>query len=114
MLRGAGNKALVMTVLAGFLGCWGCREARNTPAGGLSGEALFAENCATCHPDGGNVLYPQKSLQRQTLSANGITSPAEIVARMRNPGPRMKRFDRSELSDADARKIADYVLATFR
>ena len=116
MPTGKGNRLLAMAILGGVMACSRGKEAANSPAGsgGLSGEVLFLQNCATCHPDGGNIFYPLKSLQRLTLSANGITTSAEIVARMRDPGPRMKRFDRSELSDADARKIADYVLSTFR
>ena len=95
----------------------GCSPSSRTGSGaggGESGAVLFARNCATCHPDGRNVINPSKTLQRLTLTANGITTPEEIVSRMRNPGPGMKRFDRAELSDDDARKIAEYILATFR
>jgi len=49
-----------------------------------------------------------------TLAANGITAPREIVAKMRHPDPGMKMFDRQTISDADALKVAEYVLATFR
>ncbi|MCM2358242.1 MAG: c-type cytochrome [Geobacteraceae bacterium] len=81
---------------------------------GKSGEELFLTHCSGCHPDGGNVKYPRKSLDRMTLAANGITTPAGIVAKMRRPGPGMKTFDRQTISDADARKVAEYILATFR
>jgi cytochrome c6 len=48
------------------------------------------------------------------LAANGITTTGGIIAKMRDPGPRMKRFTRDDLSDEEARKIAQYVLETFR
>ena len=71
-------------------------------------------HCSGCHPGGGNAKYPQKSLDRMTLAANGITTPQLIVYLMRHPGRGMKAFGRETLSDADARKVAEYVLATFK
>jgi cytochrome c6 len=104
---------LMFACLAGAFLATGCSPSSRT-GGGESGAALFAANCATCHPNGSNVINPSKSLLRLTLAANGITTPEGIVHRMRNPGPGMKRFDPAELSDEDARKIAAYILATFR
>ncbi len=97
--------AVCMTVQAG------CEAGRGS---GKSGEELFMTYCSGCHPDGGNVKYPQKSLDRMTLAANGITTPRQIVRLMRHPGQGMKTFDRSTISDPDARKVAEYVMATFR
>lgn len=34
--------------------------AKENP-GENSGEALFKEHCASCHPDGGNILNPRKT-----------------------------------------------------
>lgn len=90
----------------------GCQ--RKVPAGGATGEELFLLHCSGCHPGGKNLKYPAKSLDRLTLAANGITTPAGIVKKMRHPDPGMRRFDRSVLSDSEARRIAEYVLATFR
>jgi len=98
--------AVCMTAQAGCGG--GGRES------GKSGEALFMTYCSGCHPGGGNLKYPQKSLDRVTLAANGITTPEQIVRYMRHPDAGMKAFDRTTISDADARKMAEYVLATFR
>jgi cytochrome c6 len=77
------------------------------------GEELFARNCVGCHPNGENRLYPQKSLHRIDLKANGINTPADIVAVMRHPGKGMKPFDRVAIPDSDARAIAEYIIATF-
>lgn len=95
----------------------GCTDAQKTaphPAATERGRQLFKERCAPCHPDGGNVITPRKTLYGGVLADNGITAPADIVNKMRNPGPGMARFDAATIPDADARLIAEYVLATFR
>lgn len=78
-----------------------------------SGEELFRQYCATCHPDGGNVSDPRRNLRRSTLRANHITKPEDIIRIMRKPVSRMIAFDRSTISDRDARAIAEYVLTAF-
>jgi cytochrome c6 len=88
-----------------------------TPAAqGLArdGEALFKQYCAACHPNGGNVSDPQRTLYGSALKKNHITTPEDIVRIMRNPLSRMIRFDPSTLSDRDAQVIAEYVLKTFK
>lgn len=110
MLLAAGVAACGMLAA----GC-GRKEAREaSPAELKAGGELFAHYCAGCHPDGGNAIYPQKTLHRIDLAANGITTPAGIVAKMRHPDPGMKRFDRATVPDQDALAIARYILATFR
>lgn len=85
-----------------------------TAAGGKTGEELFRERCAACHPDGGNTINPRKTLHRGILAVHGIKNSADIVDVIRNPGPGMVSFDRALLSDAEAQLIADYVLTEFR
>ncbi len=77
------------------------------------GEQAFERNCAVCHKDGGNIINPTKTLHRKDLQANGITKPADIIAKMRNPGPGMTKFDKNTIPDKEARAIADYVLKAF-
>lgn len=84
------------------------------PASQTSGEELFKEHCAVCHPDGSNVITPDKTLRKSALEANGIKTPDDVVAKMRNPGPGMTPFDETRIPQADARKIAEYVLETFQ
>ncbi len=78
-----------------------------------SGEALFKQHCAVCHPDGGNIANPQKSLHKKDREANGVNTAADIIAKMRNPGPGMTTFDEKMLPDKDAQAIAEYELKTF-
>jgi mono/diheme cytochrome c family protein len=91
-------------------------------ATGQSGEQLFQEHCAACHPNGGNILSPQKTLSRKDREANGIKTAEDIVRKMRNPGPfpthpqewaGMRMFDEKTIANDDALKIADYILKTF-
>jgi cytochrome c6 len=81
---------------------------------GKTGEALFKEHCAICHPDGGNIINPQMTLQKKSLSEHGITKPKGIINKMRNPGPGMTKFDKKTIPDEEAKKIAKYILGTFK
>jgi cytochrome c6 len=78
------------------------------------GEQAFEKNCTVCHKDGGNIINPAKTLHKKDLEANGITKPADIIAKMRNPGPGMTKFDRKAIPDKEAGAIADYILKAFR
>lgn len=91
------------------------QAATNPPQGQTqSGEALFRQFCHNCHPDGGNVSDPKRSLHGSALRKNHITKPEDIVRIMRNPQSRMIRFDAGTISDKNALTIAEYVLTTFR
>jgi len=88
-----------------------------------TGEALFQANCSSCHPNGGNILNPKKTLSRKDREANNIITAADIINKMRNPGPvpthpqewaGMKMFDKYKISDDEAQKIAEYILTTFK
>ncbi|MFB3926245.1 MAG: c-type cytochrome [Syntrophales bacterium] len=79
-----------------------------------SGSALFQQHCAVCHPGGGNSINPQYTLNRASMSSHGIKTAADIVDKMRHPGPGMTRFSRQVISNRDADKIAQYILTTFK
>ncbi|HMK59763.1 MAG TPA: c-type cytochrome [Dissulfurispiraceae bacterium] len=80
----------------------------------MSGEVEFKNHCSECHPDGGNIINPAKTLHAKDLKANGVNKASDIVAKMRNPGPGMTKFDRKTMPDAEAKAIADYVMKTFK
>lgn len=77
------------------------------------GEQAFLKNCAVCHPNGGNIINPDDTLGKKAMAAKGIKMPADIVAKMRKPGPGMTQFDEKAIPDATARAIAEYILKTF-
>ncbi|HCE68661.1 MAG: cytochrome C [Geobacteraceae bacterium GWC2_55_20] len=79
-----------------------------------TGETLFKQHCAVCHPDGGNIVTPQMTLHRQNLAAHKINKPEDIVKIMRNPGQGMNRFDEATIPDKDAMSIAEFVLNTYK
>jgi len=78
-----------------------------------TGESKFKALCAVCHPEGGNIMNPKKTLHKQDREANNVKTTDDIVAKMRNPGPGMTKFDEKTVSGKDARAIAEYVLKTF-
>ena len=81
---------------------------------GGKGEALFKKNCATCHPDGGNIMNAKKTLSKKDLEANKLKGSGDIVKYLRNPGPGMTKYDAKTLPDKDAKAVAEYVLKTFK
>jgi cytochrome c6 len=67
-----------------------------------------------CHPDGGNIINPKKSLREKSLQAGNIRSAEDIVKAMRKPGPGMTKFDAKTIPDKEAKEIGEYILKTFK
>jgi cytochrome c6 len=76
-------------------------------AASAGGEAIFKAKCASCHPDGGNIIKP-------TVTLKGINDPIKITSKIRKGGGGMPVFDVKALSDADAKQLADYIIKTFK
>ena len=83
-------------------------------ADGKSGDTLFKQHCASCHPNGGNIINPKKTLSKKDREANGIKSKDDIVKYMRKPGPGMTSFDDKAISDKAAQELAEYIQKTFK
>ena len=83
-------------------------------SGKAPGEAAFDQYCMVCHPGGGNIFNPEKTLHKKDLEANNIKSPEDIVKLIRNPGPQMTSFDKNAISEKLAKQIAEYMLSTFK
>jgi len=79
-----------------------------------AGANLFQQNCAACHPGGGNIIKPALSLHKKDMDAHGVKTVDDIIGKMRNPGPGMTRFEAKTLSDKDAKEIASYILQAFK
>ncbi|MDA8413904.1 MAG: c-type cytochrome [Desulfobacteraceae bacterium] len=88
--------------------------APSQPEQAKTGEALFKQHCAVCHPDGGNIVKPEYTLHAKSLTKHKITKPEDIVKVMRNPEQGMTRFDETAIPDKDAAEIARYILDTFK
>jgi cytochrome c6 len=79
-----------------------------------SGQELFAAHCKVCHPDGGNIVNPAKTLHKKDRDANSIKTANDIVKTMRHPGPGMTPFDEKTIANHDAHEIAEYIIKTFK
>ncbi|MEI8354869.1 MAG: c-type cytochrome [Deltaproteobacteria bacterium] len=100
--------ALVLLFAATSISAAGSLEGK-----GPIGELEFKEYCAGCHPNGGNRRNPKKPLGKKSLEGGDIKTVQGIVAKIRNPGPGMTRFDKEAISDKEATEIAEYILKTF-
>ena len=54
------------------------------------------------------------TLHKKNLEAKGVKTTADIVQKMRHPGPGMTRFDEKMISNKNATAIAEYILKTFQ
>jgi cytochrome c6 len=79
-----------------------------------TGKQLFEQNCSPCHPNGSNIINPAFTLHKNDREAHGVKTAKDIMGKMRNPGPGMTKFDEKMISDKDAKKIAEYVMKTFK
>ena len=84
-----------------------CMVSAAAFAAATGGEALFKAKCASCHPDGGNVIKPKETLK-------GIKNANKIITQIRKGGGGMPVFDAKAISDADAKLLADYIMKTFK
>jgi len=108
------KKTLVVTVAMLSLSILATTAFCDTKKGGkIDAKKEFEEHCAVCHPKGGNIVKPDKTLSKKSLTAHGIKSEKDIVAKMRNPGPGMNKFDAKQVSDKEATAIAGYILKAF-
>jgi cytochrome c6 len=107
------KKSIQLTIAAAALLSLATAGIAKEDSKAPSGEELFKTNCAVCHPDGGNIVNPQKTLHKKDREQNNVKSAADIMKKMRNPGPGMTTFDKATLPDKDAKKIAEYILKTF-
>jgi len=89
-------------------------NAQADTEGKTDAKAEFEKHCAVCHPAGGNVINKAKPLGKAALAKGGIKSSKDIVAKIRNPGPGMTKFDKKEMPDKEAKAIAEYILKTFK
>lgn len=107
------KKRLVVTATMFALGTFAI-SVQADMKGKLDAKAEFEKHCASCHPGGGNIINKDKPLGKNALAKNGIKTWKAIVAKMRNPGMGMTKFEKKDISDKEARAIAEYILKTFK
>jgi len=106
-------KRLVYVVIVVLVCSWSVASAEDA-AKKSSGEKLYTQHCAVCHPGGGNIVNPKKSLGKNALVANNIKTEEDIIKVLRNGVPGMPKFDENAISKKDAQEIADYITKTFK
>jgi cytochrome c6 len=109
------KKSLIITVSI-FTACsfMSAASAGEPAATANAGEKLFTQQCAVCHPQGGNIINPRKTLSKKILAANNIKTEADIIKIMRNAAAGMTKFDAAAIADEDAKMIARYIMGTFK
>jgi mono/diheme cytochrome c family protein len=74
-----------------------------------SGAGLFAYNCASCHPNGGNIINPNMPLR----GASQLRSFASFRSVVRSGPGAMPSFSSSRISDSQLRKLYQYVRSAY-
>lgn len=87
-----------------LLAPWGA-AARAEPPGG---ERLFANHCAGCHLNGGNIIRRGKTLKLAALNRQGIEGPAAIAAIAADGVGQMGGYG-TVLGEGGAEAVADFV-----
>jgi len=98
--------ALCNAVLLGYFGAqlvYGKKPVGPMPL--EAGRKIYVDQCASCHPKGGNTINPNKPV---THSAK-LNNPEVFVAWIRNPKPPMPPFAESQISAPQARALYDYI-----
>ena len=108
------KRAIACCLLAGTMCVVTLAKAQEEPAV-ASGRRLFEKHCAVCHPNGGNVVNPNKTLSKKHLADNGLSIPDALVSYMQNPGTGMPKLvhENREITVEQARSIAAYILTAF-
>ncbi len=80
-----------------------------------NGEALYAINCGSCHPNGGNIITPSLPV----INSSKLKNLDEFTNYSRNPrrpngSPgAMPAISKEKLSDQQLRKIYQYIINSF-
>ena len=105
----------IVLVAVAFVVAWCFAFSANAQkASQNAGEAKFKELCSMCHPDGGNIVNPKKTLHKKDRESNNIKTESDIIKLMRHPGSGMTTFDEKTVPDKLASEIAKYVIMTFK
>ncbi len=102
----------VVVLAVGFTAASGLCDT--TKGETINGKSEFQKHCAVCHPNGGNIINKMKPLSVKSLKANGVVGVKGIIAKMRNPGPAMTKFDEKTIPNIEAKAIAEYILKAFK
>jgi uncharacterized membrane protein len=69
------------------------------------GQKIYMDQCASCHPNGGNTITPNSPVTHSAKLNNMET----FVAWIRNPKPPMPPFKEPQISSQQAQALYDYI-----
>jgi uncharacterized membrane protein len=98
--------ALGNAVLLGYFGAqlvYGKMQEKPIPS--EIGQKIYMDQCAACHPNGGNTITPNSPVTHSAKLNNVET----FVAWIRNPKPPMPPFKESQISSQQAQALYDYI-----
>ena len=81
-------------------------KTRPSPEQFKAGEHIYAINCSTCHPHGGNVI----NARRPVIHSSKLQTLDDFVAWIRSPEPPMPPFPASKISDQEAKELYEYTI----
>ena len=113
--RGAGSKralavytlSLVAASLIGFFGAElvYAQKSPKAPDAFKAGAVIFETNCVDCHPQGQNILKPDHPI----IGSRKLKSFQSFSGWIRKPVAPMPTFPESQISDADAKELYQYI-----
>jgi mono/diheme cytochrome c family protein len=108
-MMGGGGMGGGMMEGGGMMGGQGYQGYQQQYRGRTGGAGLFAANCASCHPNGGNRIIPNMPL-RGAPQLGSYSSFRAIVRRGRGAMP---AFPSSAISDSQLQELYRYVRSAF-
>lgn len=100
-------KRPLIVLMLSVLALSGCGEPQPGRQPELTpGQAVFLNNCATCHMGPGDPPGPNS----QIMNSRHLASEEEFARFVRNPGtPMMPPFDEQRLSEAQLKDLYGYI-----
>jgi len=81
-------------------------QAQAAPEQYKAGERIFEANCGKCHPQGGNVIKPDKPL----VKAPALKEFKTFIGKIRHPVAPMPAFGPSQITDQQAGELYQYII----
>jgi mono/diheme cytochrome c family protein len=81
-------------------------KAQATPEQYKAGERIFLANCSVCHPQGGNVIKPDKPL----INSPKLKDLKTFIKQIRHPVAPMPAFGPSQITDQQADELYRYIV----
>ena len=99
------KRLIVAIVMPLFLLATGMGIGQETGSEG-KGRETFAMNCSPCHPQGGNLIKPEKTIK----GSKKLTNPKALLEWIRKSVASMPVFPAARISDKQAEELYLYIV----